>query len=50
MLRFFDVSLSLVGLLLGWPIFIIIYILGKFDTGEPLFFKHELVKMLNHLF
>lgn len=44
MLRFFDVSLSLVGLLLGWPIFIIIYILGKFDTGEPLFFQTRVGK------
>ncbi len=44
MLRFFDVSLSLVGLLLGWPIFIIIYSLGKFDTGEPLFFQTRVGK------
>ncbi|TBU74530.1 sugar transferase [Phytopseudomonas daroniae] len=37
MIRILDVVLSLVGLLLGLPVFVIIYFLGILDTGSPLF-------------
>ncbi|WP_429884714.1 sugar transferase [Geoalkalibacter halelectricus] len=37
MIRFFDFIFSLVGLVLGAPVFIIIAILGYFDTGSPIF-------------
>lgn len=37
MLRLFDIIISLFGLLLGAPILLIIYVLGLFDTGSPIF-------------
>ncbi|MCB5187686.1 sugar transferase [Methylobacillus caricis] len=37
MIRFFDVVFSLVGLILGFPLLLLIYIGGLFDTGSPLF-------------
>lgn len=42
MLRSLDLLLSLVGLLLGAPVFLAIYVIGLFDTGLPLF-KQERV-------
>jgi hypothetical protein len=35
-LRFLDVSFAVIGLLLLWPVLLFIYVLGLFDTGEPL--------------
>jgi O-antigen biosynthesis protein WbqP len=35
--RVFDVVLSLLGLVFGFPILILIYLLGVLDTGSPLF-------------
>ena len=37
MFRFFDCLLALFGLILGSPVLLIIYIMGLFDTGTPLF-------------
>ncbi|MGY1488082.1 sugar transferase [Methylobacillus pratensis] len=37
MIRFFDVVFSLLGLVLGLPLLLIIYLLGLWDTGAPLF-------------
>lgn len=37
MIRLFDVMLAALGLLLGAPVLLLIYILGLMDTGEPLF-------------
>lgn len=39
MLRFFDIFFSIIGLVLGSPIFLTIYLVGIFDTGSPLFFQ-----------
>jgi len=36
-IRFFDVLLSLFGLILGFPLLLLIYVAGLFDTGSPLF-------------
>jgi len=36
-IRFFDIIFSLCGLVLGFPVLLIIYVLGLFDTGSPLF-------------
>ena len=36
-MRFFDISFSLIDLLLLSPLFFLIFILGYFDTGSPLF-------------
>ncbi|WP_334106664.1 sugar transferase [Methylobacillus sp.] len=37
MIRFFDVVFSLLGLIVGLPLLLIIYVLGVWDTGAPLF-------------
>ncbi|WP_428741987.1 sugar transferase [Tenacibaculum sp.] len=42
MTRFFDFIFSFFGILVLWPIGLVIYILGLFDTGSPLF-KQERV-------
>lgn len=42
MLRFIDIFFSFVGLILTMPFLIILYIVGVFDTGSPIF-KQERV-------
>lgn len=42
MIRFLDFSFSFLGLLFGFPVLIIIYFIGLFDTGSPVF-KQERV-------
>ena len=42
MLRIFDFVFSLLGLVFGFPVLLIIYIIGLFDTGSPVF-KQERV-------
>lgn len=42
MIRLLDISLAFFGLIFAFPIFIIIYIIGLFDTGSPVF-KQERV-------
>ena len=37
MIRFLDLLFSLVGLIFGLPIFFVIYVIGLFDTGSPIF-------------
>lgn len=37
MIRLLDIIFSLVGLLLGAPLFFVIYVIGIFDTGSPIF-------------
>lgn len=37
MIRLLDFLFSLAGLILGFPILILLYIIGLFDTGAPLF-------------
>lgn len=37
MIRFFDIVFSLLGLAVGLPLFILIYLVGLLDTGSPLF-------------
>ena len=37
MLRLFDIVFSLVGLIVGLPLFLMIYLIGLFDTGSPIF-------------
>lgn len=39
MIRLFDFCFALVGLVLGLPIFVLLYLIGLFDTGSPLFFQ-----------
>ncbi len=42
MIRLFDVIFSLAGLVLGFPVLAVLYVIGLFDTGSPLF-KQERV-------
>lgn len=37
MLRLFDFFFSLAGLIIGVPLFLVIYVIGLFDTGSPIF-------------
>lgn len=37
MIRFLDVGFSLLGLIVGFPVLAILYIMGLFDTGSPVF-------------
>lgn len=41
MLRVFDMVFALLGLVLGFPVLLVIYILGLFDTGSPLFVQER---------
>lgn len=37
MLRFLDIIFSLAGLVFGFPVLLLIYLIGLFDTGSPVF-------------
>lgn len=37
MIRLFDVLFASLGLVFGFPVFLLIFVLGLFDTGSPLF-------------
>jgi lipopolysaccharide/colanic/teichoic acid biosynthesis glycosyltransferase len=37
LIRLFDVCFSLLGLVFGFPVLLIIYLIGLFDTGSPVF-------------
>ena len=37
MIRLFDLFFSLVGLMVGFPVLLILTIIGLFDTGSPIF-------------
>lgn len=37
MIRFFDFIFSLLGLVCGFPVLLVIYLIGLLDTGSPLF-------------
>lgn len=39
MIRLFDIFLSLFGILFFFPVFLLLIIIGLFDTGSPLFFQ-----------
>src|SRR5690625_809650 len=41
MLRTFDIVFSFFGLVFGFPVLLIIYIIGLFDTGSPLFLQER---------
>lgn len=37
MIRIFDIVFSLLGLAFGFPVLLVIYMIGLFDTGSPVF-------------
>ena len=41
MLRIFDFTFALLGLVFGFPVLLVIYVLGLFDTGSPLFVQQR---------
>jgi len=41
MLRVFDFLFSFFGLLFGFPVFLVILLIGLFDTGSPLFVQER---------
>jgi lipopolysaccharide/colanic/teichoic acid biosynthesis glycosyltransferase len=41
MIRLLDFIFSLLGLVCGFPVLLIIYIIGFFDTGSPLFMQER---------
>lgn len=41
MVRFFDVVFSFLGLLFGFPILLVVTIIGLFDTGSPIFIQER---------
>lgn len=46
MIRLLDILLSFLGLLLLSPILIILFIIGYFDTGSPIFYQERVGKNL----
>lgn len=44
MIRTLDILLSLIGIILGSPVLILVYILGKLDSGSPLFLQTRVGK------
>jgi len=47
MLRVFDILLSLLGLLIGLPALFVIFFLGFFDTGSPVFLQERVGRNKN---
>jgi lipopolysaccharide/colanic/teichoic acid biosynthesis glycosyltransferase len=41
MIRCLDLLFSFFGLLFGLPVFFLLYVIGLFDTGSPLFFQER---------
>lgn len=41
MLRILDIIFAVLGLTIGFPILLIIYLVGLFDTGSPLFLQER---------
>lgn len=37
MIRFFDIVFSLLGLIIGFPVLLLLALIGLFDTGSPIF-------------
>jgi len=44
MIRLFDFIFSFVGLLFLWPVGLILYVIGLFDTGKPVFVQERVGK------
>jgi len=40
-IRFLDFTFALLGLVCGFPVLLVIYIIGLFDTGSPLFLQER---------
>jgi len=40
-IRFLDILFAVIGLVVGFPVLAILYVLGLFDTGSPIFFQER---------
>lgn len=43
-IRILDIIIALVGLVVGFPIMLILFVIGLFDTGSPLFVQERVGK------
>ena len=50
MIRIFDLFLSFIGIIILFPLLILLLIIGWFENGSPLFTQPKLVKIKNSLF
>lgn len=41
MIRVFDFCIAFIGLLIGAPVLLVIYVVGMFDTGSPIFVQER---------
>ena len=41
MIRLLDLVFSLLGLVCGFPVLLVIYLVGLFDTGSPIFYQER---------
>lgn len=41
MIRIFDILFASLGLVFGFPVLLLVFLLGLFDTGSPLFFQER---------
>lgn len=41
MIRILDISIATIGLILSFPLMMIMYVIGLFDTGSPLFIQER---------
>ena len=41
LIRFFDVVISLLGLVIGFPVLLLVMLIGVFDTGSPIFIQER---------
>jgi len=46
LIRLIDIFIATFGLLLGLPVLVLIYLIGLFDTGSPLFFQKRVGRYL----
>ena len=46
MYRFFDILLSIIGIILSFPFLIFIFVIGFFDTGSPIFAQKRVGKKM----
>jgi len=46
MFRLLDIFFSLIGLVAGFPVLLVLYVFGLFDTGSPLFVQERVGKSL----
>jgi len=42
LLRVFDFLFSLIGIIFGFPVLVVIFLIGLFDTGSPLFIQKRI--------